>query len=43
MLFISGKAKYLYGTFTGFINDEKGKRYEFRDIVGVLEETKFKW
>ena len=43
LVVICSSIKYVYGTFSGRVTDEKGLKTEFTDIKGMIEWGRFKW
>lgn len=43
LLVISSSLRYVYGTYSGRVVDDKGVVIEFTDIPGIIELAKFRW
>lgn len=42
-LIISSDFNMVYGTYSGWVTDDEGNKYEFEDIAGFYEEFTMKW
>eukprot|EP00330_Aristerostoma_sp_ATCC50986_P003263 CAMPEP_0114589156 /NCGR_PEP_ID=MMETSP0125-20121206/11679_1 /TAXON_ID=485358 ORGANISM="Aristerostoma sp., Strain ATCC 50986" /NCGR_SAMPLE_ID=MMETSP0125 /ASSEMBLY_ACC=CAM_ASM_000245 /LENGTH=85 /DNA_ID=CAMNT_0001785911 /DNA_START=935 /DNA_END=1192 /DNA_ORIENTATION=- len=40
---IQSQIQFVYGTFSGSVSNDVGKRFEFEDINGFAEVAKMKW
>jgi hypothetical protein len=43
LLVIVSSIKYVYGTFSGYVIDEKNHKTSFEEILGMIEWGQFKW
>ena len=42
-LIVSSDFNLVYGTFSGWVTDDEGNKYEFEDVAGFYEEFNMKW
>lgn len=43
LIIIKSNMDYIYGTYSGWVTDDKGNKFEFEDIHGFVEIAKFRW
>lgn len=43
LIIIKSNMDYIYGTYSGWVTDDNGVKYEFENIRGLTEVAKFKW
>ena len=43
LVIIKTHMDYIYGSYSGWVSDENGNRYEFKDVHGLIEIADFRW
>lgn len=43
LIILTSNMDYIYGTYSGWVTDERGHKYEFADVTGIVEIAKFRW